>query len=218
MKFIKALGLGLSLIPVHSLAVEAHKQNVETKIDAPKDEFLGLKIDASTIEELAPKDLVIDLNQKEKVKLNKTDMDITVFKGKDGINRIKALIGFDFYFDNDQQSKNNYVYVQCPVQENKQVMIEEPMTFVRNGKEYKTTGYRLETLSEKVVDRGFYSFDFESNIKNPIKVEINSIPIEQELIALRFEYLCAAFGKKLAVDKLKQQHKDFYMKRFEQGN
>lgn len=215
MKLIKVLGLGLSLIPIHSLALDAHKQNVETITNAPTDDFLGVKIDASTIEDLTSKSLVLDLNKKEKVKLNKNDMDITVFKGKDGVNRIKALIGFDLYFDNDLSLSDNYVYVQCPIQERKEVTREEPGTIIINGKQHTTTHYIPEILSESIIDKGFYSFSFESNIKNPIKVETNSIPLEQELIAAKFDYLCVVFGLKLYGDKLKQLQKNSHMKSFE---
>lgn len=213
MKPLKLFGLALSIISANCVA----DQNVQTKMDSFDDRLLGIKIDASNIDKLTPETLTIDLNSNEKILLNKNDMDITVFKdSKDGINKIKALIAFDLYFKNNIRSYDNYLYAQCPIKETKSVA-ERPTTFtqITNGKPSVFTAYPSKTLSEKVIDRGFYSFSFEPDIKNPIEVKPNAIPIEKELIALQINYLCALFGSNLAREELKKQHKQHYMKQFE---
>lgn len=213
MKPLKLLGLVLAIISANCVA----DQNVQTKMDSPDDRFLGIKIDASKIDQLTPEKLLIELNRNEKIRLNKNDMDITVFKdSKDGINKIKALIAFDLYFKNNIRSYDNYIYAQCPIRETKSVA-ERPTTFtqITNGKPSVVTAYPSKNLSEKVIDRGFYSFSFEPDVKNPIEVKPNTIPIEKELIALQIDYLCVLFSNKLARDELKKQHKQYYMKQFE---
>ncbi|MDM1248727.1 hypothetical protein HX005_15165 [Acinetobacter sp. R933-2] len=213
MKPLKLFGLALSIISANCVA----DQNVQTKMNSPDDRLLGIKIDASKIDKLTPEKLLIELNMNEKIRLNKNDMDITVFKdSKDGINKIKALIGFDLYFKNDLRSNHNYLYVQCPIKETKSVA-ERPTTFtqITNGKPSVFTAYPSKTLSEKVIDRGFYSFSFEPDIKNPIEVKPNTIPIEKELIALQIHYLCVVFGGSLYIEELKKKHKESYIKQFE---
>ena len=212
MKPLKLLGLALSIISANCVA----DQNIQTNMNSPDDRLLGIKIDASKIDQLTPEKLLIELNRNEKIRLNKNDMDITVFKdSKDGINKIKALIGFDLYFKNDLRSNHNYLYAQCPITETKSVD-ERPTTFtqITNGKPSIFTAYPSKTLSKKVIDRGFYSFSFEPDVKNPIEVKPNTIPIEKELIALDISILCSIIGIGVNENLLKQQGKEFYIKQF----
>ena len=198
---LKLLGLALLIISANCVA----DQNVQTKMDSLDDSFLGIKIDASKIDQLSPEKLTIDLNSNEKIRLNKNDMDITVFKdSKDGINKIKALIGFDLYFKNKLRSETNYLYIQCPVQESKSVWVAKPITQITNGKSSIVTAHTSTTLSEKVIDRGFYSFSFEPDIRNPIIFKSNTIPIEKEVIALSMELLCVSISNSVLKNILKQ--------------
>lgn len=147
-----------------------NSKNIVNNRNQLDDSYIGAKLDKLENHISNDEISIIYFNENEKIILDKNNFQAYVFKDKkENLNKIKAWIEFSSYQKNEKIRSSDYLYLQCPLIETKQIIIQRPIEKrVFLGKEFLYDSTDVQRISTKLISPGFYSFSFNPKVEYAI--------------------------------------------------
>ncbi|EZQ01170.1 hypothetical protein [Acinetobacter sp. Ver3] len=181
---------------------------------SPEESFLGktLKL-ASYYGGIEQKNIIeLNISTDKKYVMKRDDVEITVLKDKNNLNRIRLFSKYDLFLKGKNDTVGGYFYALCPVvEETKKDLSKVTEVKEVDGRQITTVTPKFEALSKRIIDPGFFTVAHKSNERHPILTKQYS----KTFVEADVENLCYIAEIIIARKKLDEMNKKAYLERIE---
>lgn len=182
--------------------------NIDTYSSAPNDKWLNRTLNLKLLPEFT--ELFVDNNKYLLVNPDKTEIFINKDK-KDNLNKFNILLNYDLYINNKKKGIPSTLYIQCPTTETTYATDLDAFTaeIVEGQRIVTYNKNRSEVINHKILDSGFYAFEYAPKDKKPL------IKNDPSFLEEQLDLICMTVYKEYAQEFLEEHNKKLMYEKFD---